>query len=119
MRSDMVSRSWLLENYDKTHLGPPGAARELIRTAPDAKVQYINGTSGDDTGLRDLAMALSAERIRRGLSQPALADIAGISVNTVGNLERGKTVNTDSLRYICKALGVKLVFNFERKESEV
>ena len=36
---DLISRSALLEAYDKAHQGPPGGARKLIESAPDAIVR--------------------------------------------------------------------------------
>lgn len=32
--SDLVSRKWLLEEYDRRHKGPAGRARKLIEAAP-------------------------------------------------------------------------------------
>lgn len=34
---DLISRSWLLAEYDKRHKGPPGGARKLIEEAPSAQ----------------------------------------------------------------------------------
>lgn len=34
MSNDLVSRRWLLEEYDKRHDGTPGGARKLIEEAP-------------------------------------------------------------------------------------
>lgn len=31
---DLISRKYLLEAYDREHVGPPGRARELIANAP-------------------------------------------------------------------------------------
>lgn len=33
---DLISRSWLLSEYDKRHKGPPGGARKLIEEAPSS-----------------------------------------------------------------------------------
>ena len=33
---DLISRAWLLAEYDKRHKGPPGGARKLIEEAPSA-----------------------------------------------------------------------------------
>ena len=33
---DLISRTWLLAEYDKRHKGPPGGARKLIEEAPSA-----------------------------------------------------------------------------------
>ena len=37
--NDLISRSALLEAYDKAHKGPPGGARKLIEEAPEAIVR--------------------------------------------------------------------------------
>ena len=34
---DLISRTWLLSEYDKRHKGPPGGARKLIEEAPSAQ----------------------------------------------------------------------------------
>lgn len=40
--NDLVSRKWLLDEYDKRHDGPPGGARKLIEEAPPvAKVRPV------------------------------------------------------------------------------
>jgi len=36
MKNDLISRTWLLAEYDKRHKGPPGGARKLIEEAPSA-----------------------------------------------------------------------------------
>ena len=36
---DLISRSALLEAYDKAHQGPPSGARKLIEDAPEAIVR--------------------------------------------------------------------------------
>lgn len=41
MNNDLVSRRWLLEEYDKRHEGPPGGARKLIEEAPPADVRPV------------------------------------------------------------------------------
>jgi len=39
MADDLISRSALLEAYDKAHKGPPGGARKLIEEAPEAVIR--------------------------------------------------------------------------------
>ena len=39
--SDLISRTWLLAEYDKRHKGPPGGARKLIEEAPPAEPHWI------------------------------------------------------------------------------
>ena len=34
MTKDLISRSALLAEYDRVHVGPPGGARKLIQDAP-------------------------------------------------------------------------------------
>lgn len=38
---DLISRAWLLTEYDKRHKGPPGGARKLIEEAPSAQPEII------------------------------------------------------------------------------
>ena len=38
---DLISRSWLLSEYDKRHKGPPGGARKLIEEAPPAQPEPL------------------------------------------------------------------------------
>ena len=38
---DLISRSWLLSEYDKRHKGPPGGARKLIEEAPSAQPEPL------------------------------------------------------------------------------
>lgn len=34
MNNDIISRKWLLDEYDRIYKGPPGRARKLIEDAP-------------------------------------------------------------------------------------
>ena len=36
--SDLVSRQYLLDEYDRQHVGPPGGARKIIEEAPSVEV---------------------------------------------------------------------------------
>ena len=47
---DMISRSSLLEKYDKEHEGPPGRARKLIEDEPPAKQGTTTMTVGRTKG---------------------------------------------------------------------
>ena len=38
---DLISRTWLLAEYDKRHKGPPGGARKLIEEAPPSEPEPI------------------------------------------------------------------------------
>ena len=39
--SDLVSRSYLLSEYDRQHEGPPGRARKIIEEAPSIEQETI------------------------------------------------------------------------------
>lgn len=52
---------------------------------------------------------IKAKRLKLGLSQKALAEKAGVSLNTVYNLEAQKNQPTfTTYMKICEALGIKL-----------
>ena len=42
---DLVSRKYLLAEYDKQHIGPPGGARKIIEEAPSILPTQMSGTS--------------------------------------------------------------------------
>lgn len=41
--SDLVSRSYLLAEYDRQHQGPPGGARKIIEEAPPVQAERKKG----------------------------------------------------------------------------
>lgn len=52
---------------------------------------------------------IKAKRLKLGLSQKALAEKAGVSLNTVYNLEaQNNTPTIITYQKICDALGIKL-----------
>jgi transcriptional regulator with XRE-family HTH domain len=56
------------------------------------------------TALAELGSNLAAARQRRGLSQAALAERAGVSRDTVFRAEQGRAVGTDALAALLHAL---------------
>ena len=65
----------------------------------------------------ELAMRIKILRERKGLSQNALANRAGVSPTYIYQLERGeKSPTVEYLAYICEALGVSLE-QFFKEES--
>lgn len=52
---------------------------------------------------------LKARRIKLGLSQKQLARIAGVSINTIYNIENKRVIsNLQTYEKVCKALGIKM-----------
>ena len=66
----------------------------------------------------DVANRIKDLRIQKGLSQNALANLAGVSPTYIYQLERGeKSPTVEYLYYICSALGITLE-EFFREESK-
>ena len=58
------------------------------------------------------------KRLELGLSQKQLADKAGLSHNTVYNLETNRvSTNLETYEKICKVLGIKLSSILEQQKS--
>lgn len=53
MNNDLVSRRWLLDEYDKRHEGPPGGARKIIEEAP-AEYRLVKLSQAGAIDLRDV-----------------------------------------------------------------
>ena len=51
---------------------------------------------------------IRARRLKLGMSQKELAEKAGVSTNTVYNVEAGKSASLTSYKKICDALELKL-----------
>gem|GEM_PF-2924622 len=61
--------------------------------------------------LEEVKQAIRNERIRRGLSQEALADMCGHSAGTIRSIESGdRAVSIPILVGVCTALGLTLDF---------
>ncbi len=71
--------------------------------------------------LQVLGEVVRAERERRGLSQEALADLAGVSRSHIGEIERGEVnLSFAALTEIAAGLGVKLsdlIEGYERRNE--
>jgi transcriptional regulator with XRE-family HTH domain len=65
----------------------------------------------DQLSARQLfAIRLRQERLGKGLSQEALADLAGLHRTYVGSVERSeRNISIDSMERLAKALGAQLV----------
>lgn len=67
------------------------------------------------TARQRVAANLRRERQARGLSQEALADLAGLHRTYVGSIERGeRNVSVDNIERMALALGVDPVDLFQR-----
>lgn len=62
----------------------------------------------DIFNINDLGAALRKERKARGLTQSALAKIAGISRQTVISVEKGDDSSVMVLLKICRAMGLRI-----------
>ena len=73
----------------------------------------------DEISPPDIGPRLRALRKRRGLSLRALAELCGLSVNTISLVERGKTSpSVATLHRLATALGVSMTFFFEEGEEQ-
>jgi len=70
-----------------------------------AKASNGHGT-GDRAALAELGARLARERLRRNLTQEALAEEAGVSRATVRRLEAGHSTQLTNLVRILRALGL-------------
>ena len=61
---DLISRTWLLAEYDKRHKGPPGGARKLIEEAPSALGTNLADVGTDCISRQQAIDALWAERMK-------------------------------------------------------
>ncbi|MBO9500666.1 helix-turn-helix transcriptional regulator [Brevundimonas sp. A19_0] len=69
----------------------------------------ISGAQDDDGLLASLGRHIRELRVRRNLSQEALADASGIDRSHMGKIERGeRNVTILNLARIAKALGCNL-----------
>jgi transcriptional regulator with XRE-family HTH domain len=75
----------------------------------------------DEISPPDIGPKLRALRKRRGLSLRALAELCGLSPNTISLVERGKTSpSVATLHRLVTALGVSMTFFFEEgKQRDV
>ena len=79
--------------------------RLIVVTGQSAAVTDINTLSARET----LATNLRRFRVERGLSQEALADLAGIHRNYLGGIERReRNVGLDNIERLARALGVPI-----------
>jgi transcriptional regulator with XRE-family HTH domain len=72
----------------------------------------------DEISPPDIGPKLRTLRKRRRLSLRALAELCGLSVNTISLVERGKTSpSVATLHRLVTALGVSMTFFFEEEEQ--
>lgn len=71
----------------------------------------ITNNLSDETVLRELGARVVRVRVGRGWTQGQLAEAAGLSKRTVERLERGRSVQLDSLIRVFRALELAQNFN--------
>lgn len=78
------------------------------------KVKGMTARKGVDIvpkyGGKEMEIGLEIKKLRmaKGLHQKELADKAGVGINTLAAVERGKTLKLDTLNLIAEALGKKI-----------
>lgn len=60
---------------------------------------------------------LKALRLERGLTQQALADLAGVSKQTVSNIEKGQGANSRTLERLAESLAISPLEFFKEPEK--
>lgn len=61
----------------------------------------------------EIGLEIKKLRIAKGLHQKELADKAGVGINTLAAVERGKTLKLDTLSLIAEALGKRIKVTLE------
>lgn len=70
----------------------------------------------DDIALKTLSTRIRDERKSQGLSQTELADLAGVSLNFLSQLESAKsTVRIDKVLQVLHTLGLELHIRYGKK----
>src|SRR6266568_2718113 len=89
-------------------LSTPGAEMTILSLRRSPAVGSLARSKNNMAGLADkFAVNLKSERLRKKLSQEALASKAGLSVSYISMLERGqRTPPLDTLESLAKALSV-------------
>jgi ribosome-binding protein aMBF1 (putative translation factor) len=110
MRACLSSNRWAVERNAATRHAGGRVTHAVLHHRPTAFLPGADTARGAEhmSGLADrFATNLKVERLRRKLSQEALAAKAGLSVSYISMLERGqRTPPLDTLESIAKALAV-------------
>lgn len=76
--SDLVSRQYLLDEYDRQHVGPPGGARKIIEEAPSVEVPNNPANSSEIPNSLDLISRQAAlNALKEALPSLSTPDGAG------------------------------------------
>ncbi len=69
--------------------------------------------------MKALGQRIQRERLDKGLNQTDLANLAGVSLNFVSQLERGKpTVRMDKLLSVLQTLGLELEIGYRKRGNK-
>lgn len=71
--------------------------------------------------MKEIAKELKRKRIMMGLRKYQVAEKAGITKNSMVNIEKGRCISYKSLKAVCKVLNLKieLIDNDYEKRSEI
>ena len=91
------------------HEGTPYIKKEIGMTARKS-VEILPKYGGKKM---EIGSEIKKLRMAKGLHQKELADKAGVGINTLAAVERGKTLKLDTLNLIAEALGKKIKVTLE------
>lgn len=91
------------------HEGTPYVKKEMGMTARKG-VDIVPKYGGKKM---EIGLEIKKLRMAKGLHQKELADKAGVGINTLAAVERGKTLKLDTLSLIAEALGKKIKVTLE------
>lgn len=71
--------------------------------------------------MKEIAKELKRKRIMMGLRKYQVAEKAGITKNSMVNIEKGRCISYKSLKAVCKVLNLKieLIDNDDEKRSKI
>lgn len=68
--------------------------------------------------LEELGALIAKARKKRGWHQADLAEAAGVSQQTVSNVEQGRVGKIESIRTVAAAVGLEVIIVVEEKKAE-
>lgn len=82
---------------------------ELAKTQEEELAQYRSSGAAPPVPIEHAGKVIREARLRQGLKQADLQDLAGVGITSVVNVENGQlSVQLDTLKRLAGALGLKL-----------